>query len=246
MDGTDISGYLLGKNEAPQRLLVTDTQRVPWPVKGKNSCVMEGNWRLINGAELYNIQEDPGQTTNLAAQHSERVARMNAFYENWWADVIAETKFSVIELGKDPIDVITCHDARTIDQYPPWNQQMIRQGNPMEPAKFTVRFVEAGKYRFSLRRWPAESGLALGAAVNDAVPATPFMNGRIDGEAMTFSKAHLKIGEEAYSSEVDNSAPAAVIEATVAPGETELLAYFDLEDGQQSNAFYVYVEKVEE
>ncbi len=246
MDGTDISSYLLGEeNEAPSRLLVTDTQRVPWPVKGKNSCVMEGNWRLIKGTELYNIGDDPGQTTNLADQHSDRVEKMNAFYESWWEDVIQETKFSVIELGADASDVITCHDARTTDKHPPWNQRMIRQGKPMEPAKYTVKFVKPGKYKFSLRRWPVASGLALGAAIEDAVPGTPFMDDRIAGRAMKFTKAYLEIGDEAYSADLDNSAQAATIEAEVKVGETELLAYFDLEDGGQSNAFYVYVDRLD-
>lgn len=244
MDGTDISSYLLGKGEAPKRMLVTDTQRVPWPVKGKNSCVMEGNWRLIKGTELYNISDDPGQEANIADQHPERVKRMNDFYEEWWTDVMKETKLSVIALGGNAVDVITCHDARTTDQYPPWNQRMIRQGKPMEPAKFVVKFVEAGKYKFSLRRWPAESGLTLGAAVNDATSPTPFMDGRIDGKAMQFKKAYLKIGEREYATDLENTAQAAVIETEVPRGETEILAYFDLEDGTQSNAFYVYVEKV--
>lgn len=245
MDGTDISSYLLGKEEAPSRLLVTDTQRVPWPVKGKNSCVMEGAWRLVNGTELYNIAEDPGQTTNLAEQQSDRVEKMNAFYDTWWDDVIKETKFSVIELGADLSDVITCHDARTIDKNPPWNQRMIRQGNLMEPAKFMVNFVKPGKYKFSLTRWPEASGLALGAATNDAVPATPYMDDRINGKAMSFTTAYLEIGDEEYSSDLDNSAQAAIIEAEVKVGETELLAYFDLENGKQTNAFYVYVDRLE-
>ncbi len=244
MDGTDISSYLLGKGEAPKRSLVTDTQRVPWPVKGKNSCVMDGNWRLVNGTELYDIGEDPGQTNNLADQQVERVRAMNAFYESWWEDVIKETKFSVIELGKDSIDVITCHDARTTDHYPPWNQQMIRRGNPMEPAKFSVNFVKEGKYKISLRRWPVESGLALGAEVNDAVPPTPFMNGSIAGKAMRFSKAFVKIGEEEYTTGVNNADQSTTMEVEVEKGETELLAYFDMEDGTPCNAFYVYVSKV--
>ena len=168
---------------------------------------------------------------------------MNAFYETWWEDVIKETKFSVIELGKDAVDVITCHDARTIDQYPPWNQQQIRQGNPMEPAPFTVDFITAGKYRFQLRRWPVESGIALGASIDDAIPATPTRSGSIAGKAMRFSKAYIKIGEAEYSVDLDNEDQAATIEAEVASGETELLAYFDLEDGGKSNAFYIYVEK---
>ena len=60
---------------------------------------------------------------------------------------------------------------------------------------------------------------------------------------MRFSKAYIKIGEAEYSVDLDNEDQAATIEAEVASGETELLAYFDLEDGGKSNAFYIYVEK---
>lgn len=245
MDGTDMSDYLLGNGDAPKRYLVTDTQRVPWPVKGKNSCVMDDDWRLIKGSELYNIVEDPGQEKNLADEHPEKVAEMNAFYESWWEDVIKETEFSVIELGAGETDVITCHDARTIDFYPPWNQQMIRKGKPMEPAPFTVNFVKAGTYRFHLRRWPAESGLALGAELKDGKPETLYTAPIADGKSMKFSKAYLKIADKNIEADVDNNAEAAVLEMEVLQGETELLAYFDMEDGTPCNAFYIDIEKLD-
>lgn len=245
MDGTDISNYLLGQSEAPKRSLVTDTQRVPWPVKGKNSCVMDGQWRLINGVELYNIADDPGQVTNLADQFPDRVTEMSAFYEAWWEDVITETKYSVIKLGSGGMDVITCHDAHTIDYYPPWNQQMIRAGKSMKPAPFTVDFVEAGTYRFHLRRWPAESQLALGAGIDDAVDPTDYTEGSIAGKPMRFTNAHLKVASQEATIEVDNDKESAVLEMEVPEGQTELTAYFDLESGERSNAFYIYVERVQ-
>ncbi|WP_139959445.1 arylsulfatase [Flavicella sediminum] len=245
MDGADLSSYLLGTAEAPKRYLVTDTQRVPWPVKGKNSCVMDDNWRLIKGRELYNISEDPGQEHNIADAHPEKVAEMNAFYESWWKDVIKETKFSVINLGVDKIDALSCHDARTIDFYPPWNQQLIRAGKPMEPAPFTVNFVKAGKYKFHLRRWPAESGLALGADLKDGRAATSHTEEIVNGNALKFKKAYLKIGKNKVEVAVDNKATAAVLEMEVAEGETELLAYFDMLNGKPCNAFYIDVEKID-
>ena len=48
IDGTDLSKHVMNKSEA-DRMLVTDTQRNLWPEKGKQSCVMYGNWRLVNG-----------------------------------------------------------------------------------------------------------------------------------------------------------------------------------------------------
>ena len=63
MDGKDISAYLKGV-KAPHRYLVTDTQRKTWPIKGKQSCVMDDEWRLIRGKELYNFSTDPVQKNN--------------------------------------------------------------------------------------------------------------------------------------------------------------------------------------
>lgn len=244
LDGSDMSDYISGTSEARDRMLVTDTQRVPWPVKGKQSCVMDKHWRLVNGNELYDISSDPGQKNNIASSNPERVNSMNAFYESWWEDVIKETKFSIIKLGVDTKEVLTCHDARTIDYYPPWNQQMIRAGKPMEPAPFSVNFIKSGTYRFNLSRWPPESELALGASTKDGYEATAYTNASINGKAMRFSKAYIKIGEEIKEVRVDNKASNASLEMDVVSGETELLAYFDMEDGTQSNAFYVEVEKI--
>ena len=244
MDGTDVSEYILGNSNIKERYLVTDTQRISWPEKGKNSCVMQGDWRLIKGNELYNIADDPGQTKNLAAEYPDRVADMNAFYETWWASVIEETKYSTIDLAIDEDEVITCHDARTVDYYPPWNQRLIREGEPMKPAPFFVNFVKPGTYTFKLRRWPAESGAALGAEILDEIPATDATDPRVKGKAMTFKKAFLKIGDQEVSVDVNNAATSADLDLEVSQGKTELLAWFELESGELTNAFYVNVEKV--
>ena len=244
MDGTDISDYLLGKNEAPERYLVTDTQRVPWPIKDKNSAVMQDDWRLVNRKELYKISDDRGQENNIAGEFPEKVIAMNAFYDSWWADVIKETKYSTIDLGSDEIDVLTCHDVHSIDEYPNWNQQMIRKGNVMKPAKFLVNFVSEGTYRFHLRRWPKESGLALGEEVNDAISSTLVTDGRVNGKALKFTRASIEVAGKKAEVMVDNTKEAAVIEITVPKGEADLSAYFDIKNGGKTNAFYVYIEKV--
>lgn len=90
-----------------------------------------------------------------------------------------------------------------------------------------------------------ESGAALGAELNDVIPETSYSEGRIKGKAMTFTQAHLKIADQQKEVVVDNNLQSAIIVMEVAKGETELTAYFDMEDGVKSNAFYVYVEKVD-
>ena len=242
MDGTNIGSYLLGESKIKDRYLVTDTQRISWPVKGKQSSVMGGSWRLVNGNELYNVSDDPGQTNNIADKYLDRVDKMNAFYNSWWESVIKETKYSTIDLGVDEMEVITCHDARTIDYFPPWNQRKIREGKIMKPAPFFVNFVESGSYTFKLTRWPMESGEALGAVIDDVRPETATADPRIKGKAMKFKKAFLKIGDKEVSVDVDNTAQSADLQLTIEEGKTEMLAWFEMEDGTVSNAFYVNVE----
>jgi arylsulfatase A-like enzyme len=243
MDGTDLSGLLTKGEKLEKRMLVTDTQRVPWPIKGKQSSVMDGAWRLVNGTELYNVTEDPGQVNNVAEQYPERVVEMNNFYNTWWEGVIQESKFTVIDLGVDAKDALSCMDIHSTGQFPNWNQEMIRKGTALNPANFLVNFTKEGAYKISLSRWPEESGLALGSEANDAVEATAYTDARIKGNAFVFKKAFLKIGEKEYSVEVDNAEQAASIEIEAEKGETDLTAWFEMEDGTLTNAFYVYVEK---
>ena len=243
LDGTDISAYLTEEKPIDDRYLVTDTQRIAWPKKGKNSCVMDGDWRLVDGKELYNISEDPGQRNNLADQHPKRVTDMNAFYNTWWDSIVKEIKYSTIDLGVDEEEVITCHDARTVGYFPPWNQRKIREGNPMKPASFFVNFVKPGNYTFKLERWPSESGMSLGAEILDEIPETATTDPRIRGKAMTFKKAFIKIGDQEVAVDVDNTKQSADIDFTVEQGKTELLAWFEMESGELTNAFYVNIKK---
>jgi len=244
MDGTDISSYLTKGKKPAKRMLVTDTQRVPWPIKGKQSCVMEDHWRLVNGNELYDVSQDPGQENNIADAHPERVEKMNAFYDSWWASVIKESKLSVIDLGTVETDVLTCMDIQSKEQFPNWNQKMIRNGNLLIPAKFSVNFTQSGKYKIELARWPLESGHALGAELNDELPGTAYTDPRVKGKALKFKKAFVKIGDQVYTAPVDNALPTAPIEVEVAQGETGLTAWFETTDGELCNAFYVYVSRL--
>ena len=52
---------------------------------------MTDRWRLVNGEELYDIQKDPGQKNDVAAEHADVVNRLRGEYERWWAD-IGETR----------------------------------------------------------------------------------------------------------------------------------------------------------
>ena len=58
----------------------------PDDFKYASCAVRNERFRLINNKELYDIQTDPGETTNVIEQHAEVVAKMRAAYDAWWAE----------------------------------------------------------------------------------------------------------------------------------------------------------------
>ncbi len=65
-----------------------DTQRTQNLVKYKKYSVMDKDWRLVNGNELYNMNEDLSQTRNVIDQYPEVAARLAEGYERWWQDYL--------------------------------------------------------------------------------------------------------------------------------------------------------------
>jgi arylsulfatase A-like enzyme len=45
-------------------------------------AVREGNWKLVKG-ELYNLEADPSEQTDLATKEPERAQRMKSLLQEW-------------------------------------------------------------------------------------------------------------------------------------------------------------------
>jgi arylsulfatase len=79
------------KAEWPDRTLVHHVGR--WPAgkaaEGKYSkcAIQNSRFTLVNNQELYDLEADPGETTNVIAAHPEVVAKLRATYDQWWDDV---------------------------------------------------------------------------------------------------------------------------------------------------------------
>ncbi|MEM6884425.1 MAG: arylsulfatase [Verrucomicrobiota bacterium] len=204
---TPLEGYLLdGKSLVPllrdpaanwpERVIITDSQRVRDPIKWKDSSTMTDRWRLINGKQLYDIQTDPGQKSDIAADHPEVVQRLTAAYDTWWQDVSQafdqDTRLHVGNDAENPA-VLTCHDWLTDGSSPPWHQGMVRRGQ-RGTGEWSLTFEQAGTYRISLRRWPRESGLALRISVAAPAPVPGLKAyGEEEGMALDIISASIRI-----------------------------------------------------
>lgn len=84
----------------PDRVFVRHIGR--WP-KGANPndwkyiqvSVRSKRWHLVSDSKenvkawaLYDLQADPGENTDVAAQHPEVVKQLDAQYDKWWAEVL--------------------------------------------------------------------------------------------------------------------------------------------------------------
>lgn len=227
-----VRGPSEGRMPWPDRVLVTDSQRIERPEKWRQCAVMTERWRLVNGQELYDIHADPGQKSDVSDKHREVVQDLRGAYEKWWADVSRRfDEYCEIVIGSDweNPSTLTCHDWHEADRCP-WNQTHIQQG--IEGNGFWAVEVErAGEYEISLRRWPRE----VDQPIHAAIPG---------GRAIRATKARLKIGRIDLEKPVRGDAGEMVFRVQLERGRTRLQTWLADEGGAPRGAYYVYVRRM--
>jgi len=247
-DGVSIKPLLIGKTEWPERFLVTDSQRVKDPIKWRKSAVMSGDWRLVNGKELYRIKEDAGQENDVADKYPLIVDQMRAFYDAWWDELLPTfSNATAIYLGhpaENPAR-LTSHDWITTGGTP-WNQAHVRKaltGN-RNTGFWNVFIHEAGDYEIRLRRWPLEIDLPIDAelAAGAAVPGQRAFR-ETPGAAIKPTKVSLTVGDKRASSNVPAGAKEVVFNMSLPKGKTKMAGLFETEDGETYGTYFAYVKK---
>ncbi len=249
-DGTSIAPLLRGDPAGwPDRVLVTDSQRVKNPVKWRKSAVMTDRWRLVNGKELYDMEADPGQEKDVAGAHPDVVKRLVAFYDAWWAELeptfAEDTSIYLGHPGENPAR-LTSHDWIFTGGIP-WNQAHVRRAlthRSVGEAFWNVKVVEAGDYEFRLRRWPEEADHPIDAPLPPGadVPGVKAMR-TAAGAAIKPVKATLRIGDVSEEAEVAPGAREVVFNVKLEAGKTRLSASFVEAGGKQYGAYFVYVRR---
>jgi len=229
LDGKSLAPLLTGSGEDwPDRVLVTDSQRIENPAKWRKSAVMTDRWRLVNGKELYDMPADPGQRNNVADANPKVVQRLRGEYDKWWESVSArfgEYCETILGSSKEFLVCLTAHDWHGPGANATWNQGHIRRG-PRANGFWAVDVASAGTYQFELRRWPREA------------------NKPIRERFFPVVKARLKIADVDTIQPVAADAQAVTFRVKLPAGRTTLQTWFlgaDPADKKQTcGAFYVY------
>lgn len=243
-DGESILSLLKNsQDEWKNRILITDSQRLEYPIKWRKSAVMTDRWRLINGVELYDMEVDPGQKSDVARDNDSVVQELRVAYEVWWQDVSQRfNEYCRIVIGskhENPVR-LTAHDwhADTL----PWNQEQIRKGS-LTNGWWAVEIVQDGTYEFALRRWPRESKLKMNAASPERQDV-PGVNDFSPGRAFHITTGKIKIGDVVDERELAANAEELVFRLSLSKGKTELQTWLYDVSGEEFGAYYVYVEKI--
>lgn len=254
-DGMSLASILRGKAVVSEdRMLVINYSRMPnfvnYPTPFAQTLmyrnlaeVLWKRWRLLEDRELYNLETDPLQTTNVIDQHPEVLAKMRTRLNDWWEDVgPTANEVQRIIIGSEhenPSRLTGCEWLDVfIDQ-----QRQIRVGQE-KSGYWMLEVAEEGEYDFELRRWPREIDRPITAATEQGVGAL-----KINQASFYLSNYHhLSIGEkrpygfEGLTKPVSQDDTSVTFTAQLQKGPIALHTWFR---GPQTtlSAYYVYVTK---
>ncbi len=228
-DGSSISELLYSENpDWSERTLVVESQRVVDPIKWRKSAVMNDRWRLVNGKELFELEKDPRQGSDISNQHPDIYEQMRGEYEKFWNDVSREhvlTSYMVIGSDQSPIVSLSSHDW-LIDKLPPWNQGHIVQGEVAEESYWAIEVERSGDFEFSLRRWPVEAD----KGINDGTY----------GKAFNYKQARMRIGDFNETKDIPEGAKEITFKVSLEKGIYQLSPVF-IGPELTATPYYAYV-----
>jgi len=238
------------KNEYfPERVVVTDSQRLTIPSKWRKSAVMTDQWRLINGVELYDINADKEQRNDISGLHTDIVQQLRHEYNLWWNIVSKQFDEEIpIHIGMDE-NILTAHDLRNMHDISVYRQADVRLAIPAT-GYWEILVEESGEYCFELRRWPKECDIKLCSGIDENNNDIYFEKKLISknahcyysgGKALELKKAHILIGAVSDCKEVNNDDINTEFTVALSKGNTHLKAWFTDADNLNYGAYYVYV-----
>ena len=233
----------------PNRVLVTDSQRLVYPVKWRRSAVMTQRWRLVNGQELFDMESDSGQTRNVAEAFPEVVGQLQKEYELWWERVTRDALTEIpITIGDPAVLnlVVNSHDWRNLDCECVWNQNQVRAGLRYN-GYWELHVSASGRYSFELRRWPREENRGLSAGIPGkalTLSEMTFDSGYGGGEAIEIDLARIKVGTQSAETSVRHDAKGVAFEFELENGPLHLQTFLVPRSGAQLGAYYVYISKL--
>lgn len=252
LDGMSLARLLRGAEVSlDDRMLVINYSRMPGMQVGytdgnvavphkDGAAVLWKRWRLIENRELYNLESDPLQEKDVAADHPEVVAKLRAHLDKWWQGVaphVAKPQRVVIGTPhENPTRLTACewHDV-FVDQ-----QGQVRRGVKRNGV-WHLTVADPGTYTIDVNRFPPESGLKI----TNKVPRTKVTDGMlVAGPAFPVAKVRIHVGGESQELDVTSETTTATFRVELEAGDTTLQTWLlDGEGNEIAGAYCAMVER---
>lgn len=244
LDGIDFSNLLKGKdNSLPERTVFVHN-RQDWrpPMDEAQTCIMNEKWRLVNGKELYDIEQDVYQKNNLADQYPRVVAQLLKENEKFLKASKTNpeyNEFPMHVIGNENQKEIKLTIQHAIGESPGiWKAQQVGEGMKNKNNMHALRVAQEGTYLISCRRWPKECpGPILG------IPKENPKGGMYNYKAISPQKVRIQIANQIHEKRVTAKEEAVTFSVKLQKGKTFLVNDF-IEGKEKYGVYYTYVEYV--
>tara|TARA_R110002126_G_scaffold30602_2_gene99823 strand:+ start:11689 stop:13464 length:1776 start_codon:yes stop_codon:yes gene_type:complete len=113
LDGTSFAPLLSGKDSLPSRILFNE-----WAGRKR---AMKDNFLMVN-SELFDVEKDPNQTTNIKESHPKVFENLSRSYKDWYTAVMINSKQEKpIPVGYNayPKTILPAHEANLYPYFQP-------------------------------------------------------------------------------------------------------------------------------
>ncbi len=244
-DGASLKPLLVDAGaEGPDRKIIVHYGGRHRPAKYSDSSVLWNEWRLVGDSELYNIADDPGQTTNVADANPEVLEAMRAHFEEYWTEVgpkVDPVEPLLIRSETDTATEITSNSWIEVDCD---NRTRVAEAcGPGRGGPWQLEVEADGRYAVELSRWPffLERDMTLKG------PATTIGGVPISqGEPLLIASAALVIDDgDIASAKSANGATSVRFEVDLTAGLHRLQGWFRDSSGRDLvGAYYARIGRI--
>jgi arylsulfatase A-like enzyme len=243
LDGVDFSSLLLKQKTKENSRPVFVHHRQDWrqPKDIDETCIMQNQWRLINGNQLYDIEKDPKQLNNLASKHPDLVKELLNKNQIFLKNTKANPEYNEL-----PVHVVGNEAQKEIkltiqhaigEDGGIWKPEQVASGMKNKNNMHALEIEKEGDYIISCRRWPKECpGPILG------VPSINPKN-QYNYQTINPDKVQIKIANQILEKNIDKHQEEVTFKLHLEKGKTLLFNDF-IEGDKKYGVYYTYVQKI--
>ncbi|MDW7692444.1 arylsulfatase [Flammeovirgaceae bacterium SG7u.111] len=239
-DGVDLSSLLLKKEKKLAKRTVYVHHRQDWrpPMDVEKTCLMTENWRLLNGKELYDVEQDQYQENNLAGEYPEIIKTLlseNARFVKAAKAGLEYQELPAHVIGNENQEEITLTIQHAIGEDGGiWKSEQVSEGMKNSNNRHAIKVEKAGLYEIACCRWPKECpGPTWG------IPSKNPKN-MYNYQPIKPEKVRISIANQLHEKQITGDEEAVLFQVKLQEGKTFLVNDF-IEGDEKYGVYYTYI-----